>query len=44
MNRICTDNRLTVHVIFQWAVKERRQKKQLALARQARKEKQNARI
>jgi Arc/MetJ family transcription regulator len=42
MNRICTDNSLTVHAIFQRAVKERLQKDQLALARQAWKEKHDA--
>jgi hypothetical protein len=42
MNRICTDNRLAVHAIFQPAVKERLQKDQLALARQAWKEKHEA--
>jgi hypothetical protein len=44
MNRICTDNRLTVHAIFQRAIKELRQKDQYSLARQARKEKQDAKI
>jgi hypothetical protein len=42
MNRICTDNRLAVHAIFQRAVKDQCQKDQLASARQARKEKQDA--
>jgi hypothetical protein len=44
MNRISIDNGLTIHAMFQRAVKKRRQKDQLALARQARKEKQDARI
>jgi hypothetical protein len=44
MNRICTDNELMIHAIVQRAVKERRQKNQFALARQALKEKHDARI
>jgi hypothetical protein len=37
MNRICADNKLTIHVIFHRAVKERYQMDQLALARQVHK-------
>jgi hypothetical protein len=44
INRIFPDNKLTVHAIFQWAVKKQHQSDQLALARQGRKDKSDPRI
>jgi hypothetical protein len=44
IKRICKENKLRIHAIFQRAVKERRQNGQLASARRARKEKQDTRV